>query len=318
MIYWDILGIGAAAVDDLLYIDRFPEPDTKIPIRSEQRQGGGLTATAMVAASRLGAKTAYLAILGDDDLSRFTIQELEREGVDCSAIIRRPQARPFHSRVVVDQATGERIVLYSATGVTFLGPGDASDELIGSCRVLFLDQYGGRIGSHALNVAKSQGIPVVADVERIVDSAGEALLERADHLIIGIAMGRQVTGLEDPAAIVEALARPDRACCTVTAGALGCWYAQHNGPIQHFPAFQVPVVDTTGCGDVFHGAYAASIARRESVDRAIEVGSATAALKAMQPGGRSGIPDRADVEKFLEAASKNKEILGDWNPGGGR
>jgi sulfofructose kinase len=86
----------------------------------------------------------------------------------------------------------------------------------------------------------------------------------------------------------------------VTAGEQGCWYAERDGPVRHFPAYRVQVVDTTGCGDVFHGAYAACIARGESVERAIQVATATAGIKATHRGGRSGIPTRAAVEEFLQ------------------
>jgi sulfofructose kinase len=301
MTHWDLLGCGAVAVDDLLYVDRFPEPDTKVPVRSEQRQGGGLTATAMVAASRLGVRTAFMAVLGDDELSRFSIDELEREGVDCSPILLREGTRPYHSRVVVDLGSGARTIIYSAGGVTFPEAGDFPEEMIGSCRVLFLDQLGAAAVPGATDFARALGIPVVSDIERIFGPTTEALLERADHLIIGVDLGQQVTGQEDPPAIAAALARPDRACCAVTAGGQGCWYSERGEPVRHFPAFRVEVVDTTGCGDVFHGAYAASIARGEGVDRAIQVATATAGLKATQPGGRAGIPDLATVEQFLKS-----------------
>jgi sulfofructose kinase len=303
MIRWDLLGCGAVAVDDLLYVDRFPEPDSKVPVRSEQRQGGGLTATALVAAARQGARTGFLAILDDDELSRFSVQELEREGVDCSPIIYREGTRPYHSRVVVDLGSGARTIIYSAAGVTFPGPNDFPEELVGSCRVLFLDQCSAAAVPRATDFARARGIPVVADIERIFDHNTEALLEQVDHLIIGIALGREVAGRDDPAAIVASLARRDRACCAVTAGARGCWYSERGGPVRHFPAFAVRVVDTTGCGDVFHGAYAASIARGDGVDRAIQVATATAGLKATHPGGRTGIPDRATVECFLKAGN---------------
>ena len=305
MTRWDLLGCGAVAVDDLLYVDRFPEPDTKMPVRSEQRQGGGLTATAMVAASRLGAKAAFMAVLGEDELSRFSIGELEREGVDCSPILYREGTRPYHSRVVVDCGSGARTIIYSAAGVTFPAPEDFSEELIGSCRVLFLDQLGAAAVPRATDFARARSIPIVSDIERIFGRTTEALLERADHLIIGVGLGRQVTGRTDPPAIVAALARSDRACSAVTAGAQGCWYSEHGGPVRHFPAFRVQVVDTTGCGDVFHGAYAASISRGEGVDRAIQIAAATAGLKATQPGGRAGIPDRAAVERFLAAGGRD-------------
>jgi sulfofructose kinase len=312
MTRWDVLGCGAVAVDDLLYVERFPEPDTKVPIRAEQRQGGGLAATAMVAASRLGATAAYLAILDDDELSRFSIQELEREGVDCSPVLFRKGARPYHSRVVVDLASGGRTIIYSAAGVTFAEANDFSEELIGSCRVLFLDQCAQAAVPRATDFARARGIPIVADVERIFGTATEALLDRADHLIIGVALGRLVTGRDDPPAIVAALARPDRTCCAVTAGKQGCWYSERGGTVRHLPAFDVPVVDTTGCGDVFHGAYAACIARDEGVDVAIRIATAAASLKATQPGGRAGIPDRATVERFLAQGGWEKPDTGSW------
>ncbi|MFN8458161.1 MAG: hypothetical protein U0401_26510 [Anaerolineae bacterium] len=56
---WDILGLGVVTVDDPLYVDHYPQPNTKLPIRAKRREGGGLTATALVAAARLGASTAY-------------------------------------------------------------------------------------------------------------------------------------------------------------------------------------------------------------------------------------------------------------------
>jgi glutamate racemase len=82
---------------------------------------------------------------------------------------------------------------------------------------------------------------------------------------------------------------PDRACCAVTAGATAL-YSQHGGPVRHFPAFHVQVVDTTGCGDVFHGAYCASIAHGEGVDRAIEIATAMAGLKATHRAGAPASP----------------------------
>jgi sulfofructose kinase len=126
----------------------------------------------------------------------------------------------------------------------------------------------------------------------------EELLCEVDHLIVGIALAAQVTGETRPERMVRALS-DGRACCAITAGDRGCWYAERGAEVRHVPAHRVSVVDTTGCGDVFHGAYAACIAQGERVGRAIEVATAAAALKATVPGGRAGIPDRPTVERFL-------------------
>ncbi len=115
---WDVLGIGAVAVDDLIYLDGFPAPGSKLYIASEQRQGGGLAGAALVAAARLGVRAAFMGVLDDDDLSRYTLAQLETEGVDCSPVRREAGARPFHSTILVDQQTGERTILASNAGVT--------------------------------------------------------------------------------------------------------------------------------------------------------------------------------------------------------
>jgi len=84
-----------------------------------------------------------------------------------------------------------------------------------------------------------------------------------------------------------------------TCGAAGVWFAGNDGVVQHGSAFPVKVADTTGCGDVFHGAYAAALVNGASVADCVSFASAVAALKATQSGGQSGIPTRADVERFL-------------------
>jgi sugar/nucleoside kinase (ribokinase family) len=295
---WDILGVGAVAVDDLVYVAHYPRPDSKQPIQASRRAGGGLTATALVAAARLGARSAYATVLGDDELSLFTLQELEREGVDCSPIRRQVGARPYHSIIIVDQSTGRRTILYSAEGVTPLPPDEITDDLVAACRVLFVDNRAAEAGLRAAALAKARHIPVVGDIELELGPGGLELLAQIDHLIVGLELAAQVTGETEPARSVRALAG-QRACCVVTAGEKGCWYVEKGGRVQHVPAFPIQVVDTTGCGDVFHGAYAACLAQGESVATAIQVASAAAALKATQPGGRAGIPDRRAVDQFL-------------------
>jgi sugar/nucleoside kinase (ribokinase family) len=296
---WDILGLGAVAVDDLLTLDHFPAPDSKMAIRSEQRQGGGLTATALVAAARLGARPAFMAVLGDDSLSQYTLDELAREGVDCTPVIRQPNARPVHSTILVDTSNGQRTILYSHAGLMYPTPAQITDDLLRRCRVLFVDQTAGTAAVYAAQQAQALGIPVVADVENVATPEARALIRIVDHLIMGIETGRQATGLFAPADVTAALGNARRACSCITAGAQGCWYTAYDAPVTHVPSLPARVVDTTGCGDVFHGAYAAGIACGEPVAQAIQVATIAAGLKATQIGGRAGIPDRATVDRVL-------------------
>jgi sulfofructose kinase len=298
-IIWDVLGFGAVAIDDLLYVDTYPMPDTKVAVRDQKRQGGGLVGTALVAAARLGARAAYAGVLGDDDLSRYTISEFEREGVGCSLVLRHAEARPIHSIIIVDRSNGQRSILPSFVGVQWRQPEEMPEAMIAACRVLFVDHHGAEGGLQAARLAHAHAIPVVADIERDNEPFVNELAAQVDHLIVGIRYAQHATGESDPAAMVRALAA-GRACAVVTAGELGCWYQQRGGEVGHVPALQVNVVDTNGCGDVFHGAYAGCIAKGEPVDLAVRVATVAASLKATRPGGRAGIPTRAQVDGVLK------------------
>ncbi|MHB1317271.1 MAG: PfkB family carbohydrate kinase, partial [Anaerolineae bacterium] len=121
-----------------------------------------------------------------------------------------------------------------------------------------------------------------------------------DHLIVGQRLAEQLTGESDPARAAEALWREDRTAAVVTAGSRGSWYRVAGEPVRHQPIFPVTVVDTTGCGDVFHGAYALQLARGASNPECVRYAAAAAALKATRPGGRTGIPTHERVLALLE------------------
>ncbi len=284
---WDVLGLGSIAVDDLIYVDDYPTEDTKTLVRSRRREAGGQAATALVAAARLGATAAYFGVLGQDELSQFVVKRLEKEGVDCTTIIYRNGARPIHAAVIVVPETHTRTILFSEEGFTSPRPEETTEELITSAKVVLVDHTVVSVGLHAVKLAHAHKIPVVGDFENALDPNVFELMSQVDHLVICAEFASQLTATADCEKMVAKLSSPERRCCVVTAGKRGCWYAEYGGEVQHFPAIPVQVVDTTGCGDVFHGAYAAYIARGESVPRAIEVATITAGIKATQAGGRA-------------------------------
>ena len=296
---WDILGFGALAVDDILYLDHFPQANEKMPVRMKQRQGGGLAATAMVAAARQGSTAAYCGRLGDDELSLYSLQELEREGVDISITQRSSGYRPYYSVILVDMTSASRAILYSGEGVGEPDETVITEELIAQCRYLFIDNVTYHASLCAAGFARALGIPVIADIESIDLPDWKQFVRLVDHLIVGIDIARAMTQKESVVEMVQALANPKRAASVVTDGVNGCWSSEYGGPVRHLPAYIVDAVDTTGCGDVFHGAYAAALARGETTSQAIRVASASAALKATCCGGREGIPSVAKVEGFI-------------------
>lgn len=299
---FDVLGLGYTAVDDLLYVATYPPPDAKAQVLRRERQCGGLTATALVAAARLGATCAYAGVLGRDELSAFVTDCLVREGIDLEHVVDHPTARPIHSTVVVDIRHQTRAIFYDLQGVIGVDTERPAEEVIRAARVLFVDPCGIPGMTRAARIARDHAIPVVADIEGDVSPPLADLLALVDHLIVSREIAMTITGEQDPARAVRALWKDDRAAVIVTCGRDGGWYLAADGPgaPQHYPAYTVETVDTTGCGDVFHGAYSAALARGVDMPERVCLAAAAAALKATQPGGQAGIPSWASVEMFMK------------------
>ena len=298
----DVLGLGAVAVDDVLYVPAYPPADGKVRVSRRERHCGGLTATALVAASRLGARCSYATTLGDDELSRFVQERLRSEQVDLGWVRQREGAQPIHSIVVVDEQQHSRAIFFDREGFPGADPEWPPDGVLRSARVLFVDHLGVPGMVRAARIARDAGIPVVADLEDDGDAMFGELLALVDHLIVSQSFAIRLTGEQGPEA-ARALWRPDRHAIVVTDGARGCWYVGADEPdrVQHQPAFPVEEIDTTGCGDVFHGAYAAGLVEGLDLDSRIRLAAATAALKATQRGGQDGIPTRPAVEALLSS-----------------
>ncbi len=299
---YDVLGLGCVAIDDLLYVAGYPAADAKVPVARCERHCGGLTATALVAAARLGSRCAFAGVLGDDELSQFVLRRFAEESIDTRYVRRRAEARPVHSVIIVDESTKTRTILYNLDGAFGAEPDWPDEAVLRAARVLFVDHFGAAGMTRAARVARRAGIPVVADLESDEQPDFADLLAAVDHVILSRDFAAQLTGLDDPAAAVRSLWSPERQAAVVTCGDRGCWYLGSDDPAtaRYQPAFSVEVVDTTGCGDVFHGAYASALARGIRLPERVRFAAAAAAIKATRRGGQAGIPTRSVVEEFLK------------------
>ena len=129
---FDILGLGTIAVDDTLYVEHYPPPDGKARVRHEARTLGGLVATALAAASRLGARCAYGAALGNDELSSAARGGLLEFGIDCRFVANAPDAGPVHSVIVIDETAKTRNIFFNVARQRAI-PADQIDEPLIGC-----------------------------------------------------------------------------------------------------------------------------------------------------------------------------------------
>jgi len=297
---FDILGIGCATVDDLVMVGAYPSADVKLRVKRMERQFGGLTGTALVAAAKLGGRCAFGGMLGVDDLSKSVEQNMVKYGIDVSHLVRRPDSRPIHAVIVVAEEEQTRTIFYEYDAPTGADPSGPSEEAILSTRVLFLDHLGIEGGIRAASIARQAGIPVVADLEEVHDPRFDDLFDLVDHLVLSDDFARELTGANDPTAALFALWHSGRSAVVITCGKEGVWYASvENRSPQYLPAYQVNAVDTTGCGDVFHGAYALALARGVEIHDRVRFATAAAGLKATRSGGQLGAPTSEELSLFL-------------------
>ncbi len=296
----DVLGLGCATIDELLFVESYPAPDGKVLVSEAQTQGGGLTATALVAAARLGASCAYGGMLGFDPTSREVAQILEAEAIDVSLVSWREDAAAIRSTIIVDTSAHTRTIFFRKPGLVGAPPDAPLESEIAASRVLLIDHYGGAGNTRAADIARRAGVPVVADFERQNVPDWEAFFPLVDHLVLSRNFAFELSGASEPEAAARALWNTNRAVVVVTCGDEGA-VAFDGDKVTRVAAFSREVVDTTGCGDVFHGVYAATLAWDFPLQKRLVWASAAAALKAEHIGAQGGIARRADVEALARS-----------------
>ena len=289
----DVVGVGCVSIDDLLYVDASPTDD-KGRIQAREQQPGGNIATALVAAAGIGASVAFVGRLSHQEDGALVRADLAAHGVDLQFALPDPQARPIRATVVVFKH-GDRFIAFDDMTTIGLLPEDDVTPLL-QARTVLLDTYTLAPTVAALGSEVSR-VLIVADVEAEVESAS---LAQVQHLVLPMAFARRLTGEREPAAIVGALWNDRRATVVVTNGADAVWFRDAaSADYQHQPSFEVPVIDTTGCGDVFHGAYAVALARGLDAEERVRFAAAAGAICATGRGGRGRLPTERDIVELL-------------------
>ena len=296
---FDVIGVGLSATDYLGIVDEYPPPaDKKICMSEFAKQGGGPVATALVALARLGAKTAFVGKVGDDESGNFMKDQLAEEGVDVTQVVTEPDTSSPPAFIVVDKDTGSRTIFWSESNITPLKASEIDQEFIASARILHLDGLQMEAGLAAARWAKEAGMTVVLDGDTMRQGI-EELVGLTDVLIASQNFATQFTGTGHQEAAINKMRSLGPEIVGITLGADGCMLLWESNLIRK-PSYKVDVVDTTGAGDVFHGAFIYGLLQDWPLEKTAEFANAVAAMKCRKLGGRAGIPTLDEAMAFLK------------------
>jgi sulfofructose kinase len=317
----DVLCVGHASYDLVFQVDHDPGADEKCFAASLVSSGGGPAANAAVTVARLGGTAAFAGYLGRDLFGTMHFEELVSEGVITDLVVRdrrdagspRPNIRSPGSIPPGPAATalssilvkpdGKRTVVTYAGSTPVLEPGEVDFTPVRPAAILF-DGHQPAISLPLAIEAKRQKIPIILDAGSVHKGTLE-LTPLCGYLVASEKFARDLSKEKDPGRALECLAKI-APVAVITLGEAGLVWASradapHQAPLRgNLESFPVIAVDTTGAGDIFHGAFALCIARGDSLLPALRFASAAAALGCTKMGARIGIPFRSEVQSFLQ------------------
>jgi sulfofructose kinase len=291
-----VLCVGHAVQDFVFRVEYLPTTAEKHRATDFASVGGGPAATAAVAIARLGGRARLAARLGADTVADLIEAELTGYGVDCTFVRRFAGRSSSLSSVLID-ARGERLIVNYLDAAMPTAADWLPDPRTTGCQAVLADTRWPEGALVALTAARAAGLPAVLDADRPIP-ADRAVLIAASHVAFSHEALTEFTGESDPLRALERAARGLDAWCCVTAGADGV-HVLDAGRHQHLPGHRVPVVDTLGAGDVWHGAFALALAEGRPAIAAARFASAAAALKVQRAGGRAGAPTRVELDAFV-------------------
>lgn len=291
-----VVGLGICGVDYIGVVPYIPGADEKVQVSRIMKQGGGVTGTAIVTISRLGAKTAMVWCVGDDEDGRFVISDLEKEGVDVSHMVVAPGLKTPTSYVLVDEYSGKRTIAFYYDSMSLKHLDKVDLNWLTEARALYIDgAYEASI--RAAKIAKENGIPVFCGTAEYA-SEYERVLKYIDVFIASVDWARSLTKRQEPVEAAKTFLKAGPKMSVVTLGDQGSICVTKEAMIKR-DAFHVDVVDTTGAGDVYSGAFVYGMLRGWPLDFIVEFSNAVAAMKCRRLGGRAGIPNLTEAEVFL-------------------
>ena len=295
----EVVGLGQACVDYLGRIPAYPREDGKVELMDLHTQCGGPASTALVTLSRLGIRTSFLGSISDDPFGIEILKGLEEENVDTTLLKVTPGFTSQFAFIAITKEHGARTIFWNRGSVPHLTSDEVSLRPFANARIYHTDGLMLEASIEAAKQAKDMGMTIVMDAGTL-RKGYKALVSLVDVLIMSQGFGEALVGVgEPPEKALKTLAQWGPGGAIITLGAKGSM-GWHDGDITFQNAFPVDAVDTTGAGDVYHGAYIYGLFQDWDMPECMRFASATSALKCTEIGGRRGIPTLERVNAFIK------------------
>jgi sulfofructose kinase len=297
----DVVGVGLNATDTLISLSSFPERGSKVEYSHRAVQPGGQVASTIVACQTWGLRTRYVGKFGDDSAAKLHRDAFSRVGAEAQ-IVTVAGALSLHNVILVDDG-GDRTVICQRNERMVLQPEELRREWIVNARALHVDGHDTAAATLAASWAHEAGIPVTADLDEIYPGVDD-LIANIDYLLVNCDFSCRLTkdsNLERSLRKMQA-----RYGCRLTAATLGedgvlAWDGKQ---LLHSAAYRVPVVDTTGAGDIFRAGFLYGMMQDWPLERQLDFSCAAAAMNCMGKGARGGIRPVPEIENLMATVSR--------------
>jgi sulfofructose kinase len=297
----DLVGVGLNATDTLILLPDYPVRGSKVEYGGATILPGGQVATTVIACQTWGLRTRYVGKLGDDDAARLHREAFDRVGVEAQLITVSGSMSP-QSLIIVDGG-GERTVLCRRDERLVLQPEDIDREWVVNARALHVDGHDTAAALLAATWARAAGVPVIGDLDEVYPGIHD-LVENIDYLIVSRDFPRRLMEEENlERALQNMQIRYGSKLTAATLGTDGV-LAWDGNRFHHSSAYRVPVVDTTGAGDIFHAGFIYALLQGWPLDQQLDFSCAAAAMNCMAAGARGGIQSIKAINELMATASR--------------
>jgi sulfofructose kinase len=300
---FDVVGVGLNATDTLILAPHFPAYAGKTPFARELVSPGGQVATALVTCAKLGLTAKYIGTVGDDERGRIQLESLRDTAINLDDVEVRENCPNQTAYILIDQSTGERTILWRRDDCLHLDPARITPEKIAGARLLHIDGHDTAAVARAAEIARQNRIPVTVDVDTIYPGF-DRVLPNVDFLVASSEFPSRWTGEQDPFRALEMIQEEYRMrVAAMTLGEFGA-LARVEGRFLYSPGFVVNCVDTTGAGDVFHGAFCYAVFESMPMRETLEFSNAMGALNCTALGARGGIVTFERARELIQNGSR--------------